>query len=309
VVTQDEEEELRLDTLFARGIANGVDLEIHERGDLDKYEPLAVTHSRFLWSPNTAISDSNLVIDFMLKKFKSMGGKLEFLNEVSLRARGDEVSIKGSRLRFEHLVNAAGAQSDKIGKDLGVSSDYAMIPFMGLYRATESSNLPLRTLVYPVPHAINPFLGVHFTLTLEGKVKIGPTAIPIFGREQYSFLKGWSRFDISQALKGTLSLITGNSHDFSAMVRSEWLKLLQREIVDQSARLVPDARKVNAWTRKPPGIRAQLVHLQTGKLEQDFVVRQHLNSTHILNAVSPGWTSSLPFGRYVAQEFVIPSLN
>ena len=309
VVTQNEEEEAQLDTLFSRGVANGVDLEIHERKHLDKYEPLAVTHSRFLWSPNTAISDSSLVINLMLKKFHLMGGKLEFKNEVNLQTRGNQISIKNSPFRFQHLVNAAGAQSDKIGKELGVSSDYAMIPFMGVYRATESSNLPLRTLVYPIPHPTNPFLGVHFTLTLEGKVKIGPTAIPIFGREQYSLFEGWSLFDFFQALKGTLSLISGKSHDFSAIVRSEWPKLLQNEIVNQAARLVPDAKKVRAWIRKPPGIRAQLVHLPTGKLEQDFVVRQHLNSTHILNAVSPGWTSSLPFGRYVAEKFVIPYIN
>jgi hypothetical protein len=52
--------------------------------------------------------------------------------------------------------------------------------------------------------------------------------------------------------------------------------------------------------KKPPGIRAQLVHLPSGKLEQDFVVTPFSNSTHILNAVSPGWTSALPFGRYIA---------
>ena len=69
--------------------------------------------------------------------------------------------------------------------------------------------------------------------------------------------------------------------------------------------MVPDVLKVKDWQRKPPGIRAQLVHLPTGKLEQDFIVQSQANSTHILNAVSPGWTSSLPFARWLVNEVVI----
>jgi (S)-2-hydroxyglutarate dehydrogenase len=73
-------------------------------------------------------------------------------------------------------------------------------------------------------------------------------------------------------------------------------------LVRESTELVPTANLVNYWEKKPPGIRAQLVHLPSGKLEQDFVVRNRANSTHILNAVSPGWTSAIPFGRYIADN-------
>jgi L-2-hydroxyglutarate oxidase LhgO len=177
-----------------------------------------------------------------------------------------------------------------------------MLPFMGVYRATEVKNLPLRRLVYPVPHPINPFLGVHFTLTVDNKVKIGPTAIPIAGREQYTLFEGWSGTDIAQAIRGIISLIRGDAHDFGAILKSEIPKFLESTLVDESTKLVPNASSVSAWHKKPPGIRAQLVHLPTGRLEQDFVVTSHLNSTHILNAVSPGWTSAIPFGAHVASQ-------
>jgi len=183
-----------------------------------------------------------------------------------------------------------------------------MLPFMGVYRATSEKNLPLQRLVYPVPHPINPFLGVHFTLTIDGTVKIGPTAIPIAGREQYSFTEGWSGIDIAQALKGMKSLITGDSHDFGAILKSEWPKIIQKLLVKESTELVPTAIGVRDWHKKPPGIRAQLVHLPTGKLEQDFVVKNWVNSTHVLNAVSPGWTSSIPFGRDIVENYVTPNL-
>jgi L-2-hydroxyglutarate oxidase len=304
VVARNEDEDSRLNTLFERGVTNGVELEIHPEEKLKEFEPLAITHNRFMWSPNTGISDSLSIVKAMRDEFLSLGGELHFDSKVNLSESNGEIYDGSNQFTFRHVVNAAGAQADRISRSVGVGTDYAMLPFMGIYRATSEKNLPLQRLVYPVPHPINPFLGVHFTLTIDGKVKIGPTAIPIAGREQYSFTEGWSGSDIGQALKGMKSLITGNSHDFGAILKSEWPKIIQKLLVKESTELVPRAIGVKDWHRKPPGIRAQLVHLPTGKLEQDFIVDIKVNATHILNAVSPGWTSALPFGRYVAQNYI-----
>jgi L-2-hydroxyglutarate oxidase len=309
VVTRNQDEELRLNTLFARGIANGVDLEIHPEEKLKDFEPLAITHNRFMWSPNTGISDSISIVKAMRDEFIALGGEIYFDSKVNLSESNGEVIDSSKQFAFEHVVNAAGAQADRISRSVSVGSEYAMLPFMGVYLATSEKNLPLQRLVYPVPHPINPFLGVHFTLTIDGKVKIGPTAIPIAGREQYSFTEGWSASDIAQALKGIKSLITGDSHDFGAILKSEWPKIIQKLLVKESTELVPNAIRVRDWHRKPPGIRAQLVHLPTGKLEQDFIVTSQANATHVLNAVSPGWTSSIPFGKHVAETSVLPLLG
>jgi L-2-hydroxyglutarate oxidase len=305
VVTRNEDEDSRLNTLFERGIANGVELEIHPEEKLKDFEPLAVTHNRFMWSPNTGISDPILIVKAMRDEFLSLGGTIHFNSEVNLTATNGEIYDSSGRFTFKHVVNSAGAQADRISRSVGVGTEYAMVPFMGIYRATSEKNLPLQRLVYPVPHPVNPFLGVHFTLTIDGKVKIGPTAIPIAGREQYSFTHGWSGSDIAQALKGVKSLVRGDSHDFGAILKSEWPKIIQKLLVKESTELVPTAIEVRDWHKKPPGIRAQLVHLPTGKLEQDFIVTNKANSTHILNAVSPGWTSAIPFGSYLANKIRI----
>ena len=305
VVARNEDEDSRLDTLFERGIANGVELEIHPKEKLKDFEPLAVTHNRFMWSPNTGISDSIAIVKAMRDDFLSLGGAIHFGSSVKLTESNGEILDSSNQFTFKHLVNAAGAQADRISRSVGVGTDYAMLPFMGVYRATSDINLPLQRLVYPVPHPINPFLGVHFTITIDRKVKIGPTAIPIAGREQYSFTEGWSGSDITQALKAMKSLITGNTHDFGAILKSEWPKAIQKLLVKESTELVPRAIEVRDWHRKPPGIRAQLVHLPTGRLEQDFIVTSQANATHVLNAVSPGWTSSIPFGRYLADEILV----
>ena len=300
VVVRNEEENSRLETLFERGIKNVVDLEICDVSELNRYEPLAKTHERFLWSPTTAVSDPLAILDAMRIEFELLGGTIHYNSRIFLKEAGSEIIDGSHRFDANQIINAAGAQADRVSRAVGVGTEYAMLPFMGVYRATEEKNLPLKRLVYPVPHPINPFLGVHFTLTLDNKVKIGPTAIPIAGREQYSFLSGWSGSDIAQSLKGMSSLIQGEAHDFGMIVKSEWPKVIQKLLIKESLELVPSASSVKEWHKKPPGIRAQLVHLRTGKLEQDFVLERKFNSTHVLNAVSPGWTSSLPFGQWIA---------
>lgn len=302
VVARNNVENLRLEALFNRGIKNGVELELLEESKLPDYEPLAITHERFLWSPTTAVSDPKAIANAMCQEFESLGGTIYYNTKISLKKIRNEIIDATNTFNAKYLINATGAQSDRIARKVGVGTEYAMVPFMGVYRATEESNLPLKRLVYPVPHPDNPFLGVHFTLTIDHKVKIGPTAIPIVGREQYSPSSGWSASDIAQALKGITSLIKGGAHDFGAILKSEIPKFLESTLVRESLDLVPTANMVKHWQKKPPGIRAQLVHLPTGRLEQDFVVRNFGNSTHILNAVSPGWTSAIPFGEFIANN-------
>jgi L-2-hydroxyglutarate oxidase LhgO len=237
----------------------------------------------------------------MKAEFEQLGGRIMTGYKVNLKKHNSELIDASGNFVAKQYINTAGAQSDRIARSIGVGLDYAMVPFMGVYRVTSQSNLPLRTLVYPVPHPINPFLGVHFTLTTDGKIKIGPTAIPTIGREQYSLTNGWSLPDLYQTIVGAGSLIKGQAHSMKDMIQSEMPKFFESVIVKESQQLVPLAGTVKKWSKKPPGIRAQLVHIPTGKLEQDFKVVKFLNSVHILNAVSPGWTCSVPFGRYVAE--------
>lgn len=306
VVARDATENSRLDELYQKGQLNEVDLELHSANQLERYEPLAVTHERFLWSPKTAISDSAAVLAAMRTEFQQKGGILKTGEAAQLVNQTGEIAIPGFPAKL--IVNAGGAQSDRIARSLGLAKQYAMLPFMGIYRSVSSSKLPVKRLVYPVPHPINPFLGVHLTLTLDGNVKIGPTAIPILGREQYSLTHGWSAADIGQAMIAGGALIRGEAHSVWEILKSELPKLNQHSLVNTASTLVPSASNIKSWQKKPPGIRAQLVDKRTGRLEQDFVVEQLHNSVHILNAVSPGWTSSLPFGRWIVQQKLLPLL-
>jgi L-2-hydroxyglutarate oxidase LhgO len=304
VVTANDDEDLRLNTLFERGINNGVDLEILDKKELSNFEPLAKTNERFLWSPTTAVSSPALISQAICREFQNRGGQISVGIQINLKVQNGEIAESNFQVNAKYFINAAGVYSDQIARSVGIGNEFAMLPFAGFYRWTASQNLPLRTLIYPVPHPINPFLGVHFTKTIDDKIKIGPTAMPVFGRQQYSFREGWSLSDLWQIAKSVRSLQTNTTHDLSVMIKSEWPKLFQSEIVKQASALIPEAGYLKSWKKSRPGIRSQLVHLPTGTLEQDFVLRHASNSTHVLNVVSPGWTSALPFGRYVAEQIL-----
>jgi len=238
----------------------------------------------------------------MQKEFEYLGGKIDLGRKISLEINGNEICETTNFYDAEYIINAAGAQADRISRAVNVGLEFAMLPFMGTYRTTEVTNLPLQRLVYPVPNPLNPFLGVHLTVTTDAKIKIGPTAIPVFGREQYTAYSGWSGMDIAQAFKAAQSITKNDRQNFSSIIKQESPKILQRFLISESTKLVPSAGLVRNWKKSRPGIRAQLVHVPTGQLVQDFVVQKKLNTTHVLNAVSPGWTSALPFGEWVVDN-------
>ena len=308
VVTQNEKDETQIEKLFERGLSNGIDISLLDAKELPKYEPLARTHKRFIWSPNSAVADPKAIIEILQLQFRELGGEIKVSKRISF-SFNEKVTIDDSDFEAKYFINTAGAYADDLAKKIGLAEEYSMIPFAGIYRFVSTSSIPLKTLVYPVPHPINPFLGVHFTKTVDNFVKIGPTAIPVFGREQYQWNQGWSYEDFKELVKGSFSIIKGDSHDFSKMISSEWPKIIQSNLINESAKLIPSAKKVKGWKKKPPGIRSQLVNRKTGKLEQDFIVKNFANSTHVLNAVSPGWTCAIPFGKYIVEKFVLTNLN
>lgn len=307
VVAKNHQELERMNILYERGLANQVEIKLLSESSLHNYEPLAITHKSFLWSPTTAIVDKDGIMQAMLSELKELKVDLIFKEKFFSNSNRQLVTTNYT-VKYRHLVNASGSGAIAIAHKLGFGNKFSMIPFLGVYRATAHANLPLRTLVYPIPHPENPFLGTHFTITTDGLVKIGPTAQPIMFSEQYEFTHGWN---LGELLKSTtaMSMYFGNNvANVSKLIATELPQLLEHQLVKKSSELVPLAREVSAWKRKPAGIRAQLLKIDSKKLEQDFVVEGDADSTHLLNIVSPGWTSSIPFANWVVEKYVIPNL-
>ena len=139
-------------------------------------------------------------------------------------------------------------------------------------------------------------------------MKIGPTAQPIMFSEQYEFTQGWNLEELRKSTTAMSIYFGNNVANVSKLIATEMPQLLEHQLVKKSAELVPLAREASAWKRKPSGIRAQLLKIDSKKLEQDFVVEGDKDSTHLLNIVSPGWTASIPFANWIVKKYVIPNL-
>ena len=299
VVAQDVDDESRLELLMKRGVANGVALEHLPESDLDRFEPLAQTFGSFLWSPNTTISDPVAINNALREELKSK--QVKFISNSKVTIINGKWVNDTNEIHARYFVNAGGAWALDLAHEFGLGANYRTMPFLGLYKQVNATQLPIKTLIYPVPHPINPFLGVHFTITMDGYVKIGPSALPIIGRNQYTATSPFSAEDFKTFCKNLFSLAKGDKHDLISMMKYELPKLMTSNLVKAASQLVPAAHNVKNWSKKSPGIRGQLIDTRSGELLQDFLVEHAGNSTHVLNAVSPGWTASIPFGRHIAQ--------
>jgi L-2-hydroxyglutarate oxidase LhgO len=295
VLANNDQEVEVLENLATRGEKNSVRVELHNSQSLPSYEPLAKTHKKFLWSPDTAVAKPLEIIRALEDKAIKRGVKIE---------RGINATNFAGEFNGwlpKHLVNCAGSQADRIAKSYGFGANFEMLPFLGRYKKIPWISLPLKTQVYPVPNTRNPFLGVHFTKTADGFVKIGPTAIPVVNREQYHFMQNWKVNDLTSSLKAVFSILKGHKHDPSSIFAEEFLRIVPRIMRMDAEKLIPSFKDLNDWTSSIPGIRSQIVDTRTGELVSDFLIEGDKDSTHVLNAVSPGWTSSIPFGAYVAR--------
>ena len=301
VVTRSFDELPALHALHERGIANGVEVHLVDEAELGELESLARTHGQALWSPNTAVADPVAVVEALADRVRERGGTIHLGEPVSAAGPG-WVRTPTSTYAVGHLINAAGLYADRVARWFDVGSEYRMLPFKGLYLYGNWEPGHLTRHVYPVPDPRNPFLGVHMTVTVDGRAKIGPTAIPSLWREDYGGVQGVNLRE-SVDIAGTYPrFLASPQHDTLGLIRAEVPKYSRRVLTEQAARLVPSVRAADFTERGRPGVRAQLFDTVNRRLEMDFVVRPGQRSTHLLNAVSPAWTSALAVAAHVVDS-------
>ena len=304
VVCQDKQDVSRLEELHRRGIANGVDIEIFQSEELEKIEPAAQTVDKFIWSPTTAVGNPKEVIQKLAVKFEQLGGSFLFNTQVKLIEKNGEVLIKTKSSTFgaNSIINSAGAYAADLAKQVNVGTEYVCLPFLGTYKKSKLLPVNPKRLVYPVPNPVNPFLGVHTTITLNNELKIGPTAFPVIGKEQYSLFDGFNLKEIGEFIQSSTALLRSDSVNLIGLAKEEALKLFTRPLLKRTRKLTSSLDSNEDWIKYPSGIRAQIINTKTKEIEMDYIVKADKNVVHILNEVSPGWTSSLPFARWVVEN-------
>ena len=300
IIANNEAELPRLETLFERGVANGVEgLEMVGPERIAEIEP-HVTAIKALWSPATAIVDFSAITREYAKQVREAGGVLELGTRVTgLTPRSDGVAIETSagERQAKHLVNCAGLHADRLASLMGVDHDLQIIPFRGEYYTLRKDREGLvRGLIYPVPDPDLPFLGVHFTRNVKGYVEAGPNAVLATAREGYR-KRDLNIGDFSETLRFP---------GFWRVARREWRTGLNE--VNRSLRKSVFTRDLQKMIPEivsddliagGAGVRAQAVR-RDGTLLDDFAIERTEQAVHVLNAPSPGATSSLEIGKHIA---------
>jgi L-2-hydroxyglutarate oxidase LhgO len=300
ILATDAAELGRLQDLYQRGVANGVEgLELIGPERLKEIEP-RVFGLQALWAPHTGIIDYRKVAQVYAFRFQQGGGQI-FNNAPVLgiaRSQGFPVlETAAGTLRARHLINCAGLYADRVAAMMGEKLDVRIIPFRGEYYTLrpESRHL-VRGLIYPVPDPRFPFLGVHFTSNIHGQVEAGPNAVLAWKRE------GYGKRDVDLGDSWQTLAFPG----FWRMSRRHWKtglgetyrSLSKRVFVRDLQRLVPEIQEKDL-APGGAGVRAQAVS-RSGALLDDFSIIQRRDAIHVLNAPSPGATSSLAIGDYIA---------
>ncbi|WP_300361961.1 L-2-hydroxyglutarate oxidase [Hydrogenimonas sp.] len=304
VVARNDAEVETLHELEKRGKTNGVDVRIIDERELETIDPNVRTHRFALHSPTTATVNPKEVVRRLRDVVMERGANLYLNTKYLYRVGLNRIKTDRSTFEAETIINCAGLYADKIAKQFGFGEEYTIIPFKGIYLRYGGEDHPIVTNIYPVPNLKNPFLGVHYTVTVDGKIKIGPTAIPAFWRENYEGFKNFDIDDLVEILWYEARLFVTNRFNFRSLAFEEFRKYSKAHLASLARDMVKsiDEKKFDRWST--PGIRAQLLDTRTLELVQDFVVEGDETSVHILNAVSPAFTCSLSFAEWVVEKYV-----
>ena len=255
-----------------------------------------------LFVPQAGVVDYKIVTEMMVDIFRNKGGDVEYFQEiVNITENNDSklVSSKKETFTGDFLINCAGLFSDKVAKLDGLNPKVKIIPFRGEYYEiiNEKSHL-LNNMIYPIADPDLPFLGIHLTKTVDGRIEAGPNAVLAFSREGYS----WTKFNLFETLetisyKGMVKL--GRKY-FKTGIDEMYRSLNKAAFVQEVKKLLPGIESEDL-VQRPAGVRAQAVS-DDGSLLDDFLFEEGYKSLHVLNAPSPAATASLAIGEYIASK-------
>jgi len=301
IVATSEAELPALERIHERGRANGVRCSMIDTERLAELEPHA--HGiRAIHVPEAGIVNYRQVCRRLAACVREAGGQvLCHARVLGVDTRSDVLTLLTTieEVAAGQAVNCAGLHSDRVARLTGAQPGAKIVPFLGQYYALKPAAWKLcRNLIYPVPDARFPFLGVHFTRMIDGSVECGPNAVLAPGREAYR-LRDASLGDVFESITypGFLRLARkywrmGCAEAWRAISKAAFVRALQR--------LVPEIRG-DDLDPAPAGIRAQAV-TPKGELVDDFLIVESDRVVNVCNAPSPAATASLNIGKLIADR-------
>lgn len=297
IVATDNSELPALHSLFDRGRQNGLrDLRILSPEQMKEIEP-HVRGVAAIHVPEEGIVDYPAVCAALSQQIR--GTVRTSARVIRLQQRGAAWVIETTAGDFECdlLINCAGLHCDRVAELAGLSREVRIVPFRGeYYNLKPERQFLVRNLVYPVPDAKFPFLGVHFTRMIHGGIEAGPNAVLAFAREGYR-KRDVNVPDLFDAL--TFSGFWAFVRQYPRMCFDELRRSFSKQLFCKALQKMVPEITVDDIEPGGTGVRAQALDA-SGQLIQDFRILRRANSVHVLNAPSPAATASLA----IAEEIV-----
>jgi L-2-hydroxyglutarate oxidase LhgO len=297
-----------LEELHRRGTVNGIEgLHILSPAEVRRFEP-HVSCIQGIHVPTTGIVDFQRVARTYARIIEASGGTLLPGHRVAaIHGNGDIIQVRTNRgtLQTPCLVNCAGLHADRIARLAGLEPPCRIVPFRGEYYEIRQERAGLvQTLIYPVPDPRFPFLGVHFTRMVDGKVEAGPNAVLAWDREGYTRSTISLRDSLeSLSYPGFWRLAARYWRPGIDEIRRSYSKSLFHKALQK---LVPAVQRDDLLPGGA-GVRAQALK-RDGTLLDDFLVVRSGPSVHVLNAPSPAATSSLAIADHILREHLLEML-
>jgi len=307
VVATDESEVPELERIQEKGRQNQVECTRIGPDRLHELEP-HVQGVAGLHVPQAGIVDYEAVAEALAHRVVEHGYSVRTgaaVRDLHITPNHVTVDTTDGAVQARYAVNCAGLYADRIAEMSGQDLDTQIVPFRGEYYELVPERRSLCTrLVYPVPDPAFPFLGVHFTPTVDGRVECGPSAVLAFAREGYSLTDiDWMELWEILTDPGFQKL---SAHHWRRGLR-ELLQSMSKRVYLRAARqLIPEVQ-MDDFTAPWAGVRAQALR-RDGTLVDDFLIRETDRVVNVINAASPAATSALNIGSLILENYLTDRL-
>ena len=306
VVASNQQQNETLRGLAKRGEANGLTgLKFLSSAELKQREPM-VQATETLLVPEEGIVDYKAVMNKLVALIEERGGSVHFNSPIWQVSESKQnevlVSTASGTKAYNRLVSCTGLHSDRTFSNYTLKkAPLRIVPFRGEYFSFKPEfEYMVNHLVYPVPDVKYPFLGVHFTRMISGEREVGPNAVLAFKREGYSN-KDFNLKDTVESLTyvALLNFLQKNCRFTMGEFASS---LLISSFIAKAKIMIPEV-EANMLVKGTAGVRAQAMSVE-GILLMDFNIEREGNQIHVLNAPSPGATSSLAIASYILDNYL-----
>lgn len=303
VLATREDELPAIEKLLGNARDNGIRAERVTPEEAAKIEPFAAPATGAIFCPDTAVIDSKTVVYTLQKQLAARGVKFVFDCTARGRLAPQLLDTTQGAFAYGFLFNCAGAYADTVARMFDCAQHHALVPFKGIYWKLNADAAPrVRANIYPVPDPALPFLGIHLTRVISGDVYLGPTAIPAFGRENYGILSGIRGREAARIIPTLARMYWANQQNFRRLTHQEIRKYHKPSFYRAAQRLMPSLSIHDMVPTRKAGIRPQLVNLNTWRLEMDYIMESGDHSLHVLNTISPAFTSSFAFAEMIVER-------